>query len=224
MHQLLIISLIFILAACGDSADLALTDLQDSPQPQVEPVPDPDPAPLGENSEGVLMVMSDDGLMAKVQIPAKKEYGPSKWSDGLFHVPQVTSLVVPEKVYVTNGRPGNHLAYVHFVRATSANSLPQNLRCVYLGEGNNTPNEYDNPSKSFVFDFCLEASVEINPGNRNALKNSAENVLNAVDRPNMAISFERADQIILHINNGNHKSKTEKNITTAGQVNLLLDF
>jgi hypothetical protein len=228
MHQFILFSLIFLLAACGDSADLAVTDLQDIPQAQAQPTPDsdpgPTPTPLGENSEGVEMVTSDDGLMVKVIIPAKKEYGPSKWSDGLLHIPQVASLVLPEKVSVTNGRPGNHLAYVKVMRASLANGLPQNLRCVYVGEGNNTPNEYASPSKNYSFDFCLEESIDINPGNRNALRNSVENILNQSDRPNIAISLERADQIILNINNGNHKSKVEKNITTAGQVNLLLEY
>lgn len=156
------------------------------------------PAPLPANSAGV--VVSDDPLseVESFTIPARKKYNPTAFEDGHAYVTRTGSLILPARLPVVQGRPGNHLSFVTLTIASGVY-----LKCVYLGEGSNTANEYSAAALTFRFDFCVEASVSVTPGGRAALKVSAQNVLDASVRVSSPVALERGDRIGVSVNNSN---------------------
>lgn len=178
-------------------------------------VPEVTLAALPANSLGVNIVEDQLNSTSSITIPAKKTYNPTVFENGWAYISQASTLVLPASLPVVQGRPGNHLS---IVTLTIANGI--SLKCIYLGQGNNTSVEYNSPSMSYSFDFCVEGSVAVSPGTRAALKASAENILDTSERISSPISLERGDKIEVSVNNSNRNGSL--NIT--GEIQPVFNF
>ena len=212
-HKLIWIALFaFTLTSCGKNPkDLPFIDDSGSAgnQQNLNQLP--------ANSSGVTSVVNTtDSTLSTVTVPAHKSYNPTVFNDGWFYFNKSVEFEFPEFVNVTNGRAGNHLLYVNVTRVNSTNSLPINLKCIYIGQESNTFADYDSAAKPYKFDFCVDESIVVTPGTRAAIKASSDNILDTINRVGSTIEVSKGDKINIQVNNGNHKqSSTVQFITTT---------
>jgi hypothetical protein len=203
----------FLLTACGKNPkDLPFIDDSGSSagnQQNLDQLP--------ANSTGVTKVVSVvDATISTITIPANKSYNPTVFNDGWFYFNSSAEFELPETVAVTNGRAGNHLLYVNLTRSSSPNTLPANLKCIYIGDESNTFADYAVTAKPYKFDFCVDEAVVVTPGTRASIKSSSANILDSTSRVGTLIDVLRSDKINVQVNNGNHKqSSTVQYITTS---------
>lgn len=207
MKSLILFGFLFVITSCGNK------DSSANKKPAVQ-APEVLPA-LPDNSLGVEVMDDEVNRVVALTIPASKRYNPTVFENGWGYVPRSASLILPEHIPVTQGRPGNHLA---LVTVTVADGV--SLKCIYLGQGSNTAAEYSTAAKTYRFDFCVEASVAVTPGTRAALKASADNILDAVVRLSSPIGLKRGDRIEVSVNNSNRNGAA--NIT--GEVRPVFDL
>lgn len=205
--------LIFLLSACGKKPkDLPFIDDSGTSyanQKNLDQLP--------ANSTGSNKLVSViDSTISLITIPANKSYNPTVFNDGWFYFNSSAEFEFPETVSVTSGRAGNHLLYVNLTRSISSNSLPANLKCIYIGEESNTFADYSVAAKPYKFDFCVDEAVVVTPGTRASIKSSSANILDSANRVGTLIDVLRSDKINVQVNNGNHKqSSTVQYITTS---------
>jgi hypothetical protein len=189
-----LIVLVGLSIACGknEGSKSSSANGDETQTPEVTPVA------LPANSLGVNIVEDQVNRTVSISIPAKKTYNPTVFVNGWAYISQASTLILPASLPVVQGRPGNHLSIVTFTIASGIS-----LKCIYLGQGNNTGAEYNSPAKSYNFDFCVQDSVAVSPGNRAALKASPQNILDSSERISTPISLERGDKIEVSVNNSN---------------------
>lgn len=209
MKFILLSALLTLSFACGKSKSKKSKIEVEQPQVQI---------PLPANSAGAAVEEDEFTSLGQISIPASKNYGPTVFVDGYAYATRTLNFILPEKLQVTHGRPGNHLSFVRIIRENA-----ESLKCIYLGQGNNTTNEYNSAAKDYIFDFCVEDSVSVSPANRSGIKASAQNILDSAQRDSSIITLNRADQILVHVNNGNHKGPGG-NVTTGVELNIEFNF
>ena len=208
MTKIIILTLILITFSCGKKNSSSSGPENTAPPVTAEPLPD--------NSAGVSLNEDSINGITTVQIPATKKYNPTIFEDGWFYSPSAFSFFLPEFLTVTSGRSGNHLAIVT-IDINSGTSL----KCIYLGKGSNTANEYNSVAKPYEFDFCVEKSVSVSPGNRANLKASSQNILDQSERATIEINIQRKDKITVQVNNSNKNGNL--NITGSVAADFLLN-
>jgi hypothetical protein len=172
-------------------------------------------AELPANSVGVTVVEDQVNGSASIMIPARKTYNPTVFANGWAYISEASNLILPASLPVVQGRPGNHLSIVRLIIAKGTS-----LKCIYVGQGSNTANEYNSPALRYNFDFCVEDTVQVSPGTRAAIKASSQNILDASERNSTPISFERGDKIEVSVNNSNRNGS----LNIAGEIQPVFNF
>jgi hypothetical protein len=109
-----------------------------------------------------------------------------------------TFIEIPASLEVTEGRSGNYLAFVYFNTQNS-----QKIKCIYLGQGDNSDNEPE--AQPYIFDFCVKANVNVHAANRFGIKNSAHNIINNEERINAQVALIEGDSIKIILTGSNKK-------------------
>ncbi len=69
------------------------------------------------------------GVPLKLELTARKDYRPSRWTDGLHSFVKDTKFQIPAKIDVVFGNSGNHKSYLFFKKAKDK----KESRCEYKG-------------------------------------------------------------------------------------------
>jgi hypothetical protein len=69
------------------------------------------------------------GVPLKLELTARKDYRPSRWTDGLHSFGKDTKFQVPAKIDVVFGNSGNHKSYLFFKKTKDK----KEIRCEYKG-------------------------------------------------------------------------------------------
>jgi hypothetical protein len=207
MKTLLLIVLVLLSMACGKQGKSSSGSSSETQTPEQLPA----------NSAGVAVTENAVNETISLMIPARKTYNPTVFDNGWAYVEQASTLILPATLPVSQGRPGNHLGIVTLTIASGPS-----LKCIYLGQGSNTSNEYNAPALNYNFDFCVDETVAVSPGNRAGLKASSQNILDASQRINSPIVLARGDKIEVSVNNSNRDGGL--NITGEVQPVFQLDL
>lgn len=209
MFKALVVLSMLALMSCGKISSNAAPTPEVSQPSVVTPLPD--------NSSGVSSNEDSNHRTGQFVIPAQKKYGPTVFEDGWYYASKTIRFHLPASITVVNGRPGNHLLILKLTRAE------ESLKCIYQGTGSNTAAEYNSASTHYHFDFCVDESVSVTPGNRAQLKNSSSNILSIAERDQVEIELLYGEKVTLQVNNGNHKGPGG-NVTTSVQGSFDFSF
>lgn len=70
------------------------------------------------------------GVPLVLELTARKDYRPSRWTDGLYSFDKDTKFKIPAKLDVVFGKSGNHKSYLFFKKAKDK----KESRCEYKGD------------------------------------------------------------------------------------------
>ena len=208
-----------LLVGCGKNEDDTFsTNAPENGEVETQLPASSDPLPAN-SLESELTRSLDDNSIIDVVLKASKQYAPILYSDAWIYFEAASEVELPEHAFMISGRPGAQLLTLRITRSATTDSLPLNIKCIYLGQGTGNATEYTLAITSYRFDFCVNESVSVSTSNRNSVRISSQNIFNSTKRSLQKINVRRGDKLSVHIENGNPtQSPSLTNITTKVEL------
>lgn len=121
------------------------------------------------NSESLFLTNSTSSF----ELTAKKDYRPSRWTDGKHEFPSDTEFKVPATLQVVFGNSGNHKSFLYFKKAADS----KESRCEYKGGSSQSQPKGSELAKANVYKL-LKCDGGLKPGDFGLAKNLRLNLDN----------------------------------------------